>query len=1000
MNTSHSSSIDSVTGLQSLTRFFKNARTRAKHMRRQGDRPVALALDLVGMRTYNTRFGMNEGDRLLRNFARVLMVHFGTDYCTRYADDLFYAFAVEEEVTQKLPFVFDDFAALDLPGTLPVHAGAYVCDPDDDICDVGFHRARIACRLDSATLQSGLRWFTDEMRLEARLRLHVCAKLNQAIAEEWVRPLYQPIVRSATGEVCGAEALARWYDPRFGELMPEQFVPTLQEAGLSHTLDLYMVDCVLRDLLTMESEGLGLTPVSINISPFDFMHANMVEELVRRADTAGIPRNLIRIEIAESFTAYDFDTIRQHIAQIREAGFEVWLDDVGRGYTSLDALCKIDVDAVKLDLATMHGGMNRKVCLLVEGVIRTAQSLGVGTLAEGIETTDEVEYLERIGCDFLQGHFFARPLRLDVLMAHARIKDSMQLEPLGEQRYWNAVSTVDLEDLAVMDDTFDINGYALSQFPAGVVERREGTWRLLRTNAPYREFLQNAGLLTPIHAHTRISFIEGMLDKTYFDSIGISRQPNAWQRISGPIEYGSSFQYYARHIASVAHADAYLVEGIPTMLGTALGSYGDVPVAYAVFQVVLNDAGDEVVDTKYVYANDMYCEWLGLERSRIIGRSFLSAIDNASTMWFPYCYRAAILKEHIHDMVYSPEIGHWLSFNISPSPVEGHCVYAFSYADDERREREEIIERSERLERESMLDGLTGVLNRRGIDTRIEHLLRDDATGGRVERFALMLMDIDDFKTLNDVYGHDVGDEALRVIARTLVSVFPNEAVIGRNGGDEFLVMLADADANRTVEFIRALKSKELAFSLDDKRYMLSMSIGYVTYPDQVSSLREAYRKADAALYAVKLNGKGGCEQYRPEMETQYRSQLGFTPRDIAENIPGAIIVHKPGPDGAILFANNNLVKMFECDSLQDFLTFVDGVYGGIFHPDDVEHVRETLSRQTTIDDVGTHDYVDFRIVTKAGHVRHVAQNGHLVEVEGIGKVFYELLIDLDERRG
>ena len=78
----------------------------------------------------------------------------------------------------------------------------------------------------------------------------------------------------------------------------------------------------------------------------------------------------------------------------------------------------------------------------------------------------------------------------------------------------------------------------------------------------------------------------------------------------------------------------------------------------------------------------------------------------------------------------------------------------------------------------------------------------------------------------------------------------------------------------------------------------------------------------------------------------------------------------------------------------------MDGVYGGIFHPDDVEHVRETLSRQTTIDDVGTHDYVDFRIVTKAGHVRHVAQNGHLVEVEGIGKVFYELLIDLDERRG
>jgi hypothetical protein len=122
-----------------------------------------------------------------------------------------------------------------------------------------------------------------------------------------------------------------------------------------------------------------------------------------------------------------------------------------------------------------------------------------------------------------------------------------------------------------------------------------------------------------------------------------------------------------------------------------LKHYGDVPVAYAVFRVVLSDAGDEVIDTRYVYANPLYYEWMGYgDDIRLEGKSFLETAPNASKMWFPYCYRAAILGEQVHDTVYSPEAGHWMNFHLAPSPVEGCCVYAFSIADDEHFEREKM----------------------------------------------------------------------------------------------------------------------------------------------------------------------------------------------------------------------------------------------------------------------------------------------------------------------
>jgi diguanylate cyclase (GGDEF)-like protein len=193
-------------------------------------------------------------------------------------------------------------------------------------------------------------------------------------------------------------------------------------------------------------------------------------------------------------------------------------------------------------------------------------------------------------------------------------------------------------------------------------------------------------------------------------------------------------------------------------------------------------------------------------------------------------------------------------------------------------------------------------------------------------------MDIDDFKTLNDMYGHDVGDEALRYLAAVVTQSFSDSAIIGRNGGDEFLAMLFGEDACHADELFDRLVKSDLGCTVRDRRYKLSMSIGFVECPKQVNDLKGAYTKADAALYAVKLSGKSGSRRYSPNLESKYRTRLGFSSRDLAENIPGGIMVHKADGKREILFANDELIRMLGCDNLSDFMEFTGGAFDGLGH--------------------------------------------------------------------
>lgn len=1021
-----SDSVDWLTGLPSMERFCDLARMGADTILARGDNPVIIAFDLMGLKGYNAKYGRDKGDLLIRMFADCLRKHFGSEGCSRFSEDHFYAFSDDKGLSQKLEELFDDFAHYDksVARTLPVRAGVYPCDPDDDIVAVGLDRAKMACDLDRTTWQSHASWFTSEMKYDSRLRIHVLESLERALAERWVQPYYQAVVRTVTGDICGEEALARWIDPDYGFLSPALFIPVLEEAGLLHKLDLHIIDCVAHDMIAKRENGIPIVPVSVNISLRDLRKLDIAHEISKRFDAYGLDHNLIRVELTESAASSDPELLKSQIAHLHHAGFEVWMDDFGSGYSSLNVIQEFDFDLIKLDMAFLNSNHLEKTQVIVASIVHGASRMGVATLAEGVETREQALFLESVGCDIMQGFYFTRPLSLETIMS---VNEHQPREKLSETDYWNAVSLINLDDLFAADDDHGVDVVPMSEFPVGIVEYRHGTWRILRANHSYRSFLNKTGILPNSHDELKASPIVGRIDDEFILAAEHSSKSGSWERVGGRLEYGTGFQFYVRKLVSTIDARAYMVASIPTMLGSALGAFGDVPVAYAVFRVILNDAGTEVIDTEYVYANQLYYRWLGLENQSLTGRSFLEAIEGASTSWFPYCYRAAVLHEEVHDIVYSSEINHWLSFNIAPSPIEGHCVYAFTNVDREQREKEDliigrmtsdfiikitdalngepsyekamnglletlshvvnaerlyVIERGEalsystfewcaqgvkpqidtlqdldnsefdtwdqilasepvvvipcveelryvdehlhwQLDRQGIThllavpfysegrligylgadnyaldegydimrllrtispfisarianhrlltelehlnthDPLTNMLNRHGIDMAIDKHFEEHPG----QPFALALMDIDNFKDINNRHGHDVGDEILKEMASILEESFPEGTTVGRNSGDEFLAMLWGKDASSAKELFDRLSRRKKSCVCAGKRYEFSLSVGYVCCPEDASDLRSVYTFADRALYWVKRSGKADCRRYSTEMD-------------------------------------------------------------------------------------------------------------------------------------
>ena len=482
---------DYLTGLPSMTYFFELSEAGKARIRATGGSPVLMYLNFLGMKFYNARHGFAEGDRLLRAFGHLLAETFGNESCCRIDADHFVAFSEEAGLEEKLRRLFRDFRNSSGASALPVHVGVYAAEEESVHTSVACDRARLACRTLEGRYESAVARYSKELGVDAVRRQYFVENLDRALAEGWVRVYYQPIIRAVSGRVCNVEVLARWVDPERGVLTPDEFIPALEDAGLIYKLDLCVVEQVLEGIRAQTAAGFDIIPHSINLSRADFEACDIVEEIRKRVDAAGVERSRLTIEITESVIGQDLAFMKEQVERFRALGFPVWMDDFGSGYSSLNVLQSIRFDLIKFDMSflkKLNAGESGRI-ILTE-LMRMTTALGLDTICEGVETEEQAAFLREVGCAKLQGFLYSRPISSETLLELRRRNALIPRENPAETAYYESVGRVNLFDLGVVADGDGTVRGADDAVPIAVLEVADGTAAFLRSNRAYRAFAE------------------------------------------------------------------------------------------------------------------------------------------------------------------------------------------------------------------------------------------------------------------------------------------------------------------------------------------------------------------------------------------------------------------------------------------------------------------------------------------------------------------------------
>ena len=305
-----------------------------------------------------------------------------------------------------------------------------------------------------------------------------------------------------------------------------------------------------------------------------------------------------------------------------------------------------------------------------------------------------------------------------------------------------------------------------------------------------------------------------------------------------------------------------------------------------------------------------------------------------------------------------------------------------------------LDENRQELRKLALTDALTGIYNRHGFDKHVTVYMKQYPEKHCVG----VQFDIDDFKLINDIYGHASGDKALQILAESMRKFFPEHAVLGRNGGDEFCIFLPDCTCKEAEEKLVQFTKQKRFFVYEGEERAFNISLGYAEYPVHAKSQLQLMHCADAALYEVKLRGKKGSLVYDEGFDAEVRTQLGFALRDISENLPGAFIIYKADyTDDEILFANSELIRLAGCENIEEFMTYTQRSFRSLIREDEREGVEQSIWQQ-----IGTgqcNDYVHFYLKKKDGTYLKVLDHGRIVESGHYGKVFYVLIMDWDSMK-
>ena len=917
---------DALTGLYNKEFFFRYAaREDQFHPEKEMD---AVHLDINHFHHVNERYGRAYGDELLKGLGRTLKeiarendgitCRQGADTFMLYVPHLEDYDGLLERITDSLP----EHETGDK--WIRIRMGVYPnADKSVDI-ERRFDRAKMAADDVRQTLTRNIAYYDEKLHETQLFHEQLIEEFPAAIANNQFLVYYQPKfdVRPDTPILESAEALVRWKHPTLGMISPGDFIPLFEENGLIQILDHYVWRETARQIREWKDELDFSIPISVNVSRIDLLDEDLPKTLQDILEEYSLTGDDFLLEVTESAYTQDSDFVINMAERLRGQGFRIEMDDFGTGYSSLHMVSSLPIDALKLDMcfvrdAFQKGGNTH----MMEVVIGIADFLSVPVIAEGVETHDQLHALKILGCDFVQGYFFSKPVPASEFKAFILQKKEVYIAAKQEtrQEIRNTFSEVEEvpapeEGLRRAEDGEEAKSNKTGEEAGMAAKPGEKKALSLRTASIFfavMAFVAAIALLVMdisvtrgyqkmkaasdrhVEAQLAASDLEAGSDyltdrvrsfvvtgelkylTDFFEEVNVTRRRDT--AVENLKEYlhgtdGAALQNLtaALNLSNELIGVEYMAMGYVVSAGDYDAAQIPLEIEEAAHAASLLGLSDEelvhqaqlmVFDQNYLDYKEKIREKVRLCTEDLI-RSSSQELENAShrmtvlvnvqtvltivfllvVLWLIIII-AVLVRKPLTSMVNQMQ-------NNQTVPEQGVEELRFVTRIYNRIFEENRAAR-EKLSHEASHDALTGLYNRGAYDLWME--------GADTDHIALILIDVDYFKSINDTYGHAGGDRVLKRVAEILRASFRSVDIICRIGGDEFAVIMTRVNSSmRQLVENKISRANELLQNPKDSTPPASLSVG-VAFSDRKNPEGDIFMDADAALYRVKNAGRKGC---------------------------------------------------------------------------------------------------------------------------------------------
>jgi diguanylate cyclase (GGDEF)-like protein/PAS domain S-box-containing protein len=413
---------DSLTGLPNRNLLNDRLAVAVANAARNNQKVAILFLDLDHFKTINDSLGHECGDQLLQQVSlRIKGILRKQDTVARMGGDEFIVLIPglnDVNHTVKLADkILSSIATVFKIGDNELYIGCSIgisIFPDDGLeirtllknSDLAMYRAKEKGR-------NTFELYTPSMNLKIMVRLAMEKNMRKALEREEFELFYQPKINLKTRKIAGMEALLRWNSLELGVVTPSQFIPVAEETRLIIQLGHWVLVTACQQAKLWREAGLPEIPISVNLSVIQFTHPNLVSEIIKVLEQAEIPPHQLELEITESILMQDTTLAVSILNKLSEIGIKISIDDFGTGYSSLNYLKNLPLDYLKIDRTFIKDYNLEANSAITNAIVTLAQSLKMKTIAEGVETVGQMEYLQKLNCDEAQGNLFSKPIPAD-----------------------------------------------------------------------------------------------------------------------------------------------------------------------------------------------------------------------------------------------------------------------------------------------------------------------------------------------------------------------------------------------------------------------------------------------------------------------------------------------------------------------------------------------------------------------------------------------------------